>query len=123
EFEEASELLGSDEDPKREMTETEYKIGCEDAGITGMPDSFNKMNVYDEPESKPKSEEAPELFTDSQDKFSQEPIPQQSTINPNDTEDVPVDNVTKLPSNQSGYTSAIADRAIAAKNAVAWTLG
>ncbi|KAH7854401.1 hypothetical protein Vadar_013377 [Vaccinium darrowii] len=123
EFEEASELLGSDEDPKREMTETEYKTGCEDAGITGMPDSFNKMNVYDEPESKPKSEEAPELYTDSQDKFSQEPIPPQSTINPNDTEDVPLDNVAKLPSNQSGYTFPIADKAIAAKNVVASKLG
>ncbi|MGJ2483446.1 hypothetical protein ACR8HA_22275, partial [Salmonella enterica subsp. enterica serovar Paratyphi A] len=108
EFEEVTEPLGSDEDPKREMTETEFKIdGCEDAGITGKPGSFNKMNVYDEPESKPKSEEAPELFTDSQDKFSQEPIPQQSTINPNDTEDVPVDNVAKLPSNQNVVASKL----------------
>ncbi|MGJ2543705.1 hypothetical protein ACR8G9_22180, partial [Salmonella enterica subsp. enterica serovar Paratyphi A] len=124
EFEEVTEPLGSDEDPKREMTETEFKIdGCEDAGITGKPGSFNKMNVYDEPESKPKSEEAPELFTDSQDKFSQEPIPPQSTINANDAEDVPLDNVAKLPSNQSGYTFPIADKAIVAKNVVASKLG
>ncbi|KAH7848204.1 hypothetical protein Vadar_029093 [Vaccinium darrowii] len=116
--------------------------GGEEAGITGILHSFNKVNVSDEPESNPRSEEAPALYTGSHDQFSPEPIPPQSTMNPvdpgsdlrsfdsNTTEDVPLDNVTNLPSNQSGYTeklsyatSAIADKAIAAKNVVASKLG
>ncbi|KAE9464896.1 hypothetical protein C3L33_03213, partial [Rhododendron williamsianum] len=79
----------------------------EEAGIGSILNSFNKLNVNDgKPESKPISERAPETYTESQDHFSQEPIPPTSTINPDDPgsisksfdgdkpEDAPLDNVT-----------------------------
>ncbi|KAG5558569.1 hypothetical protein RHGRI_008495 [Rhododendron griersonianum] len=112
--------------------------GGEEAGIGSILNSFNKLNVNDgKPESKPISERTPETYTESQDHFSQEPIPPTSTINPDDPgsisksfdgdkpEDAPLDNVTKLPSNQSSYAQKIpyADKAIAAKNIVASKLG
>ncbi|KAL6963505.1 hypothetical protein U1Q18_041801 [Sarracenia purpurea var. burkii] len=98
--------------------------GGEEAGITPILQSFNKMNVYDEPESKPKSEESPNLYTGSHDQFCPEPLPEKATINP---EDAPR---ATIAGGSSGYaakissaTSAIADKAVAAKNVVALKLG
>ncbi|KAI8564794.1 hypothetical protein RHMOL_Rhmol03G0209900 [Rhododendron molle] len=115
----------------------------EEPGIGSTLNSFNKLNVDDgKPESKPISKRGPETYTESQDHFSQEPIPPTSTVNPDDPgsipksfdsdkpEDAPLDNVTNLPPNQSSYTgkisyatSAVAGTAIAAKNVVASKLG
>ncbi|CAL5323174.1 unnamed protein product [Camellia sinensis] len=118
--------------------------GGEEAGITPILQSFKKMNVYDndeEPESKPKPQGAANLYTGSHDRFSPEPLPLHTTTNregpgsvlkrfdATKPEDMPRDTFSKQPSDQSsGYTytekissatSAIADKAITAKNVVA----
>ncbi|CAL5367254.1 unnamed protein product [Camellia sinensis] len=118
--------------------------GGEEAGITPILQSFKKMNVYDndeEPESKPKPQGAANLYTGIHDRFSPEPLPLHTTTNregpgsvlkrfdATKPEDMPRDTFSKKPSDQSsGYTytekissatSAIADKAITAKNVVA----
>ncbi|THG01536.1 low-temperature-induced 65 kDa protein isoform X1 [Camellia sinensis] len=118
--------------------------GGEEAGITPILQSFKKMNVYDndeEPESKPKPQGAANLYTGSHDRFSPEPLPLHTRtdqegpgsvlkrFDATKPEDMPRDTFSKQPSDQSsGYTytekissatSAIADKAITAKNVVA----
>ncbi|XAR53591.1 hypothetical protein NMG60_11022205 [Bertholletia excelsa] len=111
--------------------------GGEEAGMTPMLHSFEKMNVYDEPESRPKGE--PALYSGSHDQFSPEPIPSDTAINPDDpgstpksfnsntrSEDLPQDALrtsSQTAEKVSFATSAITDKAVAAKNAVASRLG
>ncbi|XAR53586.1 hypothetical protein NMG60_11022199 [Bertholletia excelsa] len=111
--------------------------GGEEAGMTPMLHSFEKMNVYDEPESRPKGE--PVLYSGSHDQFSPEPIPSDTAINPDDpgstlksfnsntrSEDLPQDALrtsSQTAEKISSATSAITDKAVAAKNAVASRLG
>ncbi|XP_030934400.1 low-temperature-induced 65 kDa protein-like [Quercus lobata] len=119
----------------------------EAAGITPLLQSFDKMKVYDEP--KPESagthhnltttthDQFTNLPTGSHDQFSPEPVPPESqsirdtpqlpeSFDPNKPEDY----ICEKPSNQSSYTekissatSAIAEKAVSAKNVVASKLG
>ncbi|CAI9762416.1 unnamed protein product [Fraxinus pennsylvanica] len=114
--------------------------GCKEADDATLVHQLDKMNVYD-PKSKPESEQR--LYTGSHNEFAPQPTPaiDQSTpqsntiraetgsenpestlksLDPIKTEDKPRDSVTgKL----SYATSAIADKAISAKNVVASKLG
>ncbi|KAI8032625.1 Low-temperature-induced 65 kDa protein [Camellia lanceoleosa] len=133
-----------DEDEMVEDSEVHGAPSGEEAGITPILQSFKKMNVYDndeEPESKQKPQGATNLYTGSHDQFSPEPLPLHTTTNREDPgsvlkrfdatkpEDMPRDTFSKQPSDQSiGYTytekissatSAIADKAVTAKNVVA----
>lgn len=121
--------------------------GEEAAGITPILQSFDKMKVYDEP--KPESagthhnlttttyNQFTNLPTGSHDQLSPELVPPEAqsiqdnsqlpeSFDPNKPEDY----IYEKPSNQSSYTekisyatSAIADKAVSAKNVVASKLG
>ncbi|XP_044468821.1 low-temperature-induced 65 kDa protein-like [Mangifera indica] len=117
--------------------------GGEKAGVTPVIQSFDKMKIYDE--SKLNSGEKQSLYsgekqslptgtgdfltslpTGSHDQFSPELSPPERKS----TEDNPQENVLGRPSNQGSYTekfssatSAIADKAVSAKNAITSKLG
>ncbi|GFY84222.1 CAP160 protein [Actinidia rufa] len=117
--------------------------GGEEAGITPILSAFNKMNVSGELKSNPKAGERPKSYAGSHDQFASEQRPAHTTTDPempglalksfhggSNPDDMPCDTFTKQPSGQGGYTekissatSAITDKAIAAKNAVISKLG
>ncbi|KAF3955893.1 hypothetical protein CMV_018939 [Castanea mollissima] len=137
--------MGLEEDPH--APEDRLEGGEVAAGITPILQSFDKMKVYDEP--KPESAGAhhnltttthnqfTNLPTGSHDQLSPEPVPPEAqsiqdnsqlleSFDPNKPEDY----IYEKPSNQSSYTekfssatSAIADKAVSAKNVVASKLG
>ncbi|KAI3517664.1 hypothetical protein L1887_16881 [Cichorium endivia] len=96
--------------------------GGKEAGITDVLKSFNKMGVYDESHSKsPKSDQnEAKVYTGSHDQFAPEPV-----------ENPPLDTIAANPSNpNSSYsqkvasaTSAISDKAAAAKDTIVSKLG
>ncbi|KAG7986817.1 hypothetical protein I3843_03G100800 [Carya illinoinensis] len=124
--------------------------GSEEAGIAPIPQSFDKMEVHDELKPKPTGaddnsptsirKQFPKSPTGRHDHFSPEPVPSEAKIVrdkskhsesfdatklPDDTHDI-----SEEPMNEKSYTektsyatSAIADKAICVKNAVASKLG
>lgn len=129
-------------EPISERAPETYTDSHEDFSPEPIPPT--STNSYDpKPESKPISERAPEMYSGSHEQFSPEPIPPTSALNSDDPgsilksfdadnpeEKMPLDDVTKLPSNQNTYTeklsyatSAVTGQAVAAKNVVASKLG
>jgi hypothetical protein len=123
----------------------QIETGGEEVGITPILQSFNKMRVYDElkPKSGGTDQNLPtsthtqftNLPTGSHDQFSPETRTIQDTpqlpesFGTTKMEDQPYD-ISAKPSNQSSYTekissatTAIADKAVSAKNVVASKLG
>ncbi|KAL7587739.1 hypothetical protein Lser_V15G35906 [Lactuca serriola] len=96
--------------------------GREAVGITDVLKSFNKMGVYDEPYSKSSKsdQDEPKVYTGSHDQFAPEPV-----------QNPPLDTIAADPSNpRSSYaqkvtsaTTAIADKAAAAKETIVSKLG
>ncbi|XP_076886747.1 low-temperature-induced 65 kDa protein-like [Bidens hawaiensis] len=96
--------------------------GEKEVGITGVLHSFDKMKVFGEHDTKPKSDQTePKVYTGSHDQFAPEPVK-----NP-----PPLDTIAADPSNpNSSYsqristaTSAIADKAAAVKGTLVSKLG
>ncbi|KAG6721219.1 hypothetical protein I3842_03G101500 [Carya illinoinensis] len=124
--------------------------GSEEAGIAPIPQSFDKMEVHDELKPKPTGaddnsptsirKQFPKSPTGRHDQFSPEPVPSEAKIVrdkskhsesfdatklPDDTHDISEELMNEKSSTEktSYATSAIADKAISVKNAVASKLG
>ncbi|XP_042970842.1 low-temperature-induced 78 kDa protein isoform X3 [Carya illinoinensis] len=124
--------------------------GSEEAGIAPIPQSFDKMEVHDELKPKPTGaddnsptsirKQFPKSPTGRHDQFSPEPVPSEAKIVrdkskhsesfdatklPDDTHDISEEPMNEKSSTEktSYATSAIADKAISVKNAVASKLG